>query len=346
MSADPQTGPPERERSGRPPEAAEVLARAARVLPEVGRAVLCQIVRAEGSTPGKLGWKMLVTPDGAAYGNLGGGAFEALVVRDAGAKLAMGVVPSAAVRPDTERPDVEEVTGASEVKRYYFTESAVRGEPTGMVCGGLAEVFLEVLAEPPLLVICGGGPVGQAVARAGHLAGFEPLVVEDRAAFREPSAFPPGTVLCDAGRDFRGVPFLSRTAGRGLAGRDLYVTVVSRCWRTDTDALAAVLDQWRDGGTDLRLAYLGLLGSRRKVARVRSELEARGHDLAGVDLRAPIGLPVGGDSPGEIAISILAEVLQIRYRGAARATASSEAVEGAAEAASADPAVSDSALPS
>jgi xanthine dehydrogenase accessory factor len=61
------------------------------------------------------------------------------------------------------------------------------------------------------------------------------------------------------------------------------------------------------------LRYLGLMGSRRKVARVRQEVESLGFDLCRVPLRAPIGLPIGGDSPGEIAISILAEVIQARY---------------------------------
>ena len=61
------------------------------------------------------------------------------------------------------------------------------------------------------------------------------------------------------------------------------------------------------------LRYLGLMGSRRKVARVRAELAALGYDFSGIRLHAPIGLPIGGDSPGEIAISILAEVIGTRY---------------------------------
>src|SRR4051794_23450805 len=101
------------------PSPADVLAETERSLQSHGRVVLCQIVRAEGSTPGKVGWKLLARPDGSAFGNLGGGAFEALVKADALARLE---------------------GGASEVKRYYFTEQAVTGEATGMVCGGLAEV--------------------------------------------------------------------------------------------------------------------------------------------------------------------------------------------------------------
>ena len=267
------------------PTPAEVLAATERALREQGRLVLCQIVRAQGSTPGKPGWKLLLRGDGGDFGNLGGGAFEALVKHDAAGKLADG-------------------RARSEVKRYYFTETAVRGEATGMVCGGMCEVFLEVIEPPPILVICGGGPVGQALARAGDLAGFEGLVAEDRAEFRSPERFPPGVAFAAVDRDYGG-DFLAP-----FAARDLYVAVVTRCWETDVAALAAVLRQ-----APPRLRYLGLMGSKRKIERVRAEVASRGQDPGAVELHAPIGLPLGGDSPGEIAIGILAEVIASRHGG-------------------------------
>lgn len=267
------------------PGPAAVLAETERSLHSHARVVLCQIVRAEGSTPGKPGWKLLARPDGTVYGNLGGGAFEALVQADALAKLA-----------DASSASI------SEVKRYYFTEQAVKGEPTGMVCGGLAEVFLEVLTAAPVLAICGGGPVGQALARAGALAGFELLVADDRPDFRRSELFPTGTRTAEVGRGYE-ESFLAP-----WRNRDLYVAVVTRCWETDTAALASVLRQ-----DPPRLRYLGLMGSRRKIARVRDEVAALGEDLDRHDLHAPIGLKIGGDSPGEIAISILAEIIRTRY---------------------------------
>jgi xanthine dehydrogenase accessory factor len=275
----------------------EVLAETERSLQTHGRVVLCQIVRAEGSTPGKIGWKLLVRPDGTFVGNLGGGAFEALVKTDALEKLNNGAG-----------------VDASEVKRYYLTEEATKGEPTGMVCGGMAEVFLEVMAAAPVLAICGGGPVGQALARAAALAGFEILVADDRAEFRRPELFPAGTRIAEADPDY------GEQSGQDVLApvrrRELYVAVVSRCWETDAAALASVLREIPEG-----LRYLGLMGSRRKVARVREELAARGLDLSEVRLHAPIGLPIGGDSPGEIAISILAEVIGTRYEKSADASA-------------------------
>ncbi len=235
------------------------------------------------------------------YGNLGGGAFEALVTAVALEKLRNGHAPS-------------------EVKRYYFTESAVKGEPTGMVCGGMAEVFLEVVAAPPVLAVCGGGPVGQALARAGGLAGFEVLVADDREEFRNPEVFPAGTRIVGVGREYAEdflAPFLHR---------DLYVALVTRCWETDSAALLAVLRQ-----SPPRLRYLGLMGSRRKIARVREDVAARGADLERYVLHAPIGLPIGGDSPGEIAISILAEIIQKRYEPDQEVPAEGEVEEVVAE---------------
>lgn len=262
------------------PSADEILTATAEAVRTDGSAVLCQIVRVEGSTPGKPGWKLLVTASGRCVGNLGGGAFEALVSADA--RRALGQPPS-----------------PPEVKRYYLTEEARRGEATGMVCGGFVEVLIEVMTQRPLLLICGGGPVGQALARNGELCGFEITVVEDREEFLQATLFPDGSSLVRVGRDFVG-RFLPRSA------RPILAVVVTRCWETDLEALASVLDQ-SDG---VELAYLGLLGSRRKVERVRAELTKRGHDLADVDLRGPIGLPIGSETPAEIAISILAEIIQ------------------------------------
>ncbi len=265
------------------PSPAETLRRAEEEVARCGRVALAQIVRTQGSTPGKTGWKLLVLPDGTTAGNLGGGAFEAMVTADARAKLG------------ERRP-------AGEVKRYYLTENAVKGEATGMVCGGLAEVFLEVMEAPPVLAVFGGGPVGQALARAGELAGFELVVLDDRPDFRRPELFPAAARIPEIDRSFAG-EYLD-----GWGGREVYAAVVSRCWETDVAALAALL-----AAPPPRLAYVGLMGSRRKVARVREDLERRGAGLDGVPFHAPIGLPLGGDAPGEIAIAIIAQVLQVRH---------------------------------
>ncbi len=277
------------------PTPAEVLAEAHRALAVHDRVALCQVVAVQGSTPGKPGWKLLLRPDGTRCGNLGGGAFEAMVEADARALLA------------APQPRVES-------KTYYLTERAKHGEATGMVCGGRVEVLLEVLEARPLLVVCGGGPVGQALAANAALCDFELLVADDRPAYLRPELFPAGvrTVLC--GRDGE-EDFLAP-----LAGRRLYVAVVSRCWETDLAALVSVLRQRPRG-----LVYLGLMGSRRKIARLERELAGRGLSLAGVPFHAPIGLAIGAETPGELAVAILAELVEERRAAAAAPSAAAGA---------------------
>ncbi|MDX1642874.1 MAG: XdhC/CoxI family protein [Thermoanaerobaculia bacterium] len=288
------------------PSDSEVLSEAERTVRSQGRAALCQVVRTEGSTPGRPGWKLLVRPDGSRVGNLGGGAFEAMVERDAAAKL-------------------EQVAPRAEIKRYYLTEKAVQGEATGMVCGGMVEVFLEVLTARELLVSCGGGPVGQALAANAMLCGFDVAVVEDRDEFLRRELFPPGVERIAVDRE------MERDFLAAYAGRELYVAVVSRCWETDLAALAAVARQQPSG-----LRYLGLMGSERKVERLRRELAERGIDIDEHGLIAPIGLPIGGETPGELAVSILAQMIERRAalrRAEAAADESDESERSTARAA-------------
>jgi len=242
------------------------------------RAVLATIVRATGSTPRTVGARMVVRADGSCFGTIGGGAFEAMVACDAKELLA-------------------QAQPTPEIKRYTFTE---QGENAlGMACGGTAEVLLEAAGSGARLIIFGAGHVGLALARLAATVGFAPELVDDRPEFceaaRETSV---GRVWsCDAAYA-TGVPPLDEHC---------YVAVVTRCHRTDRLALKQVVTR--------PLRYVGLIGSRRKKAVIFAELAGddgvTSDDLARV--RCPIGLPIGGETPEEIAVSIVAELLQVRH---------------------------------
>jgi len=165
-----------------------------------------------------------------------------------------------------------------------------------------------------MLAICGGGPVGQALAAQAVLCGFDVLVADDREEFLAPALFPAETLTVGVDRDYSG-DFLAP-----YAGRDLALTIVTRCWETDLAALAAVARQ-RPAG----LGYLGLMGSRRKIERIRSELSEAGIELGDIPLHAPIGLDIGAETPAEIAVSVLAEIIRERRSAALGAETAGDA---------------------
>ena len=221
---------------------------------------------------------MIVRADGSTSGTIGGGAFEAMVTADA-KELCDLALPQAVV------------------KRYTFTEEGEHA--LGMACGGTAEVLLEAAGSGARLIIFGAGHVGLALAKLAATVGFAPELVDDRkescdaaAAASVGAVFP-----CDAAYA-EGVPPLDPSC---------YVAVVTRCYRTDRLALRGVLRQ--------PVKYVGLIGSRRKKAVIFGELAADGFSPADLErVRCPIGLPLGGDTPEEIAVSIVAELLQTKYR--------------------------------
>ncbi len=242
------------------------------------RLCLATVVRTEGSTPRNPGAQMLVWDSGRTLGTVGGGSLEANVVRDAQAALAAG--------------------------HSVLQEYSLRGEePVALgVCGGRAQVFLHVLEPPETVLVVGAGHVAQPLAQMAALAGFRVLVVDDRAEFLSGERFPAA--------ETRLVPFPELRSSVPL-DRHTYVVIVTRSHEHDEEALQQLLDQ--------PVAYLGVIGSRTKVRHMFQRLHQAGYgkeQLARV--RAPIGLEIGAETPAEIAVSIVAELIQSRRGGSGR----------------------------
>ncbi len=170
--------------------------------------------------------------------------------------------------------------------------------------------FLDILSSDVRLLICGAGHIAVPLARFARDMGFTVTVLDDRSDFAHPSRFPGCEVLAE---DF--VPAL-----RNLSfGRSTYVVVITRGHEHDAECLAEILPK--------ETAYVGLIGSRRRVRFVLEMLGARGVPRNRLEeVFTPIGLPIGAESPEEIALSIVSELVCLRRKGAGQARAMRTAV--------------------
>jgi len=240
------------------------------------RIVLATVVSTGGSAPREAGARMAVLPDGSIVGTVGGGILEKKVIEDALEVL------------NEDRP---------RLARYDLTEEKDGG--IGAECGGRSEVFLEPVGSAPHLLILGAGHVGLALARLGQEAGFRITIVDDRPAFTGQAARPGVTVLDSAPDDH---------SLRSRVTPETAVVVVTRSHGLDRSSLANLLGS--------PAFYVGMIGSRRKVSKEMEALRADGFDektLAAV--HAPVGLDIGAETPSEIALAILAEIVAVRRRG-------------------------------
>jgi xanthine dehydrogenase accessory factor len=165
------------------------------------------------------------------------------------------------------------------------------------------EVFLEPLIPKPVLLIVGGGHVGQATAAQAALLGFEIVVIEDRPEFAHPNLFPPGsTTRCGA---------VAEELAAFPVHLDTFIVLVSRGHQLDSIALRACIRR--------PAAYIGMIGSRRKVPLVRRQFLEQGWATAAEFDRvyAPIGLDLGAITVPEIATSIVAQMIAVRRTGSA-----------------------------
>ncbi|MEW5719555.1 MAG: XdhC/CoxI family protein [Chloroflexota bacterium] len=238
-------------------------------------AALATVVKTRGATPRDAGAKMIVYPDGAIVGSVGGGEMERRVIAEARAALA-----------DSKPRHLDLVT---------HPES--RADPS--TCGGAMEIFVEPLLTTPTLVIVGAGHIGAAVAQLARTLGFRIVVLDDRPEFVTPENFPHADerIAGDLRLEIERLEITPRT----------YIVFVTRNHALDADLLGAVVDK--------PAAYIGMLGSKRRVLAVQNALKQPGvSEAALAHIHAPIGLPINAETPAEIAISILAEIIQVKNK--------------------------------
>jgi xanthine dehydrogenase accessory factor len=237
-------------------------------------AALVTIVSSQGSTPQRVGAKMLVFPDGRMVGTIGGGCYE----NDAFWKAKEAI--------QTRKPLLV---------KYDLNDDFA--QENGLVCGGQMQVYIEPLESTPRLYVVGAGHVGFNLAKLAATIGFKIHVLDDREKFANQERFPEAEAVI--------VETIPEWLQKAEIPSSAYVVIVTRGHTHDLDALRSLAKR--------ELRYLGLIGSKAKVKRIYDALIEEGMPVEYLQrVHAPVGLDIGAVSPEEIAVSILAELIAVR----------------------------------
>ncbi|OGD58050.1 hypothetical protein A3K78_00295 [Candidatus Bathyarchaeota archaeon RBG_13_52_12] len=252
----------------------EIFNRAGESLAMGQSVVLCTLIYKEGSGPRELGAKMLVTPEGRVLGTIGGGGMERLLIKEALEALVEG-------KPRT----------------LHFAMGIPPRE--GMIaidskCGGEVKIFMDVVKPEPRLIIMGSGWIAQATARYAKNCGFDVTVVDDADTARQ-ECFP-GTTVANG-------KYPESLEGVKIRPSD-FVAVLHGETQFELAALRHAVKA--------RPAYIGLLGSANKARRHMEQLKSEGFEKVLKTMHAPIGIDINAETPEEIGVSIVAEMIRVK----------------------------------
>jgi len=237
-------------------------------------AALVTIIATKGSTPRDTGTKMIVCGDGKVYGTVGGSAVEMMVIEEA-----------------------RECLKKNLTKKVWHDLDDQKQADTGMICGGKMEFFIEPIMIPPHLYIFGGGHVALPLARFASMVGFNYTVVEDRQEYASSERFPNAKEIILATSD-------DIDQKIKISATD-YIAIVTRSHALDYLALKRILKH--------EFKYLGLIASKVKKKQVFEQLKKEGFKDSKINqIHSPIGLDIAAQTPEEIAVSIVSELIQVK----------------------------------
>jgi xanthine dehydrogenase accessory factor len=235
--------------------------------------VLATVIDTSRSVPRHAGSKMLVFGDGSTVGTVGGGEMESRVIEQALAALTDGQTRSL----------------------EFSLLDPRKGDPG--VCGGEVRLYLEPYMPAPVVYVVGCGHIGKAIVELAHWLGYRVVASDDRPEMVSEEALPLA--------DIRISGPITEVLERVPVTEDTHVVVVNRNMVVDLEVLPHLLKS--------PARSIGLMGSKRRWDTTRKELLARGCSEADLGrLRAPIGLELGAETPEEIAVSVLAELVMLR----------------------------------
>ncbi|MFC1938277.1 XdhC family protein [Chloroflexota bacterium] len=240
------------------------------------QAVLATVISSHGSAPRSAGAKMLIKKDGTFIGTIGGGGVEHQV-----------------------RQKAIEIMKSGQSQVAHFDLSGKEKGAT-MICGGQMDIFLEPILSPETLYLCGAGHISQVTAVIGKMLGFRVVVIDPRSEYNNCERFPNVDELIVEEYD-DAFPKLNVSEGS-------YIVIYTTGHIFDEKCLHFA------AGT--KAEYIGMIGSKKKVKEVKERLLQKGVSQQQLDrVYAPIGIDIGAETPEEIAISILAEIVKVRRAG-------------------------------
>jgi xanthine dehydrogenase accessory factor len=237
------------------------------------RAVLATVTSSQGSAPRKTGTKMLIKRDGTLVGSIGGGNVELAVQEKA-----------------------LEVMKSGEAQMAHFDLSG-NGEEAWMVCGGQMDVFLEPIMPAETLYLFGAGHISQSTVAMAKMLGLRVVVIDPRPQYTNVDRFP--------GADLLVVEDYDKAFSELNVDENSYIVIYTPGHVSDEKCLRFAV------GTAAK--YVGMIGSKNKVKDVKERLRKKGVSQQQLEeVHAPIGLEINAQTPEEIAISILAEIIKVR----------------------------------
>lgn len=232
------------------------------------------IISSKGSTPRHTA-KMIVKQDGSIIGTIGGGLAEVFVIEEA-------------VKAIQQKQ--------SKVVEYILNRDAQGG--IQMFCGGALSVFIEVISPRPKLVIVGAGHVGMAVAKLAAVLEYQIIVVDDRQEFANQQLYP-------MAQEIYFDEDIVKALEQVLVDENTYIAIFTK------DADERVLRKVIQSET----AYIGMIGSKRKAVKILQQLQMEDIEEEKIQsVHTPIGLDIGAETPEEIAVSIIAEIMKVKNK--------------------------------
>jgi len=204
-----------------------------------------------------------------------------------------GTVGGGSIEQEAIQEAIDRIQTGEPILKKYVLEAL----DAKMSCGGSMSLFFEPILPQNRLTIFGGGHVGRALAQAAHVAEWKIRVVDHRDFVLDRQFFPPEAELILT----EYIDFIQNTT----FSRSDWLVIATPKHKFDSQVLARIVNE--------SVAYIGMLGSDKKVLQIRTELMENGIPAEVLDrVHAPIGLNIGTETPGEIAIAIVAEMLVLK----------------------------------